>query len=293
MGKIDDLIDSISGTLASAAIQKDLKAELAAFLQKARSAADNYTVHKHRELVKRWEDQDKQIADLITSLKAQPGWEKGLSEICPALFEPIAQLKLQLAGTKAADPPDEPALAKHGLYWKRIWQLGNRDSLKRAYEQQKLTLAAWENPAQSLEKILSDDASLIDEARKTIGQQPAPTLPFDLFVKLVPTHLHIKPPAGKTAVLPIDGVLPGGEAWKVSCSAAANWLLKEKPSLIEPKDYPAKYEDVLQLYNGAVEKLAAAESELKKTEDAIERSVRQIAERLKSADKDAKAALQA
>lgn len=292
MGKIDDLIDGISGTLASAAVQKDLKAELAGFLQKARGAADKYTVQKYNELVKRWKEQDKQIAELINLLKAQPDWYEGLSEVCPALFDPIMELGEQLEGSQPGQP-DDKAFVGLGLYWKRIWQLGMRDSLKRYYERQGATLRAWENPAAALEKILADNAGLIAEARKTIGQQPAPTLVFDLFVKLVPMHLYIKPRNETPTVQPIRTVLPGTEPWKASCEFGAQRLIGYKPTLIEPKDYPGKYEDVLGIYYDAVLELAAAESELKITEDAIARSEKQIDERLNAVDKDAKAALQA
>jgi hypothetical protein len=291
---------------AVAAVHKENQVELLAFLQKARSAADDYTAQKYNELVGRWIDQDGRITKLVAGLDQRDDWQQSIPAVC-ALFTAIQEVVDRLEGC----PPDEPPTAnaqqaaadaaakaatqdessKLGLYADRATLQTRRDREKRALARVRLELAAWEKPAQTLEKILNEHFKLIEECTKLAGRADA-ALAYDVFFKLVPVHLHITPKDATSTVKPLEAVLKLVKPEVKDCTDAAIRQLAPQPRLIKPSAYPQQVDLVAKAMNTAIAALAEAEGEVKKNEDAINRNLRALDYKKKSLDKDARGALQ-
>lgn len=184
---LETLIDEQTKPITDGDRAKAFKAELEAFLKSARPAKDEYTTEKYQKLVKLWEEQDTAIAELIRKLVcALPCWRCIIEcHVCPLVYQ-IRDAELQLNGdgkwcTEVRDRQDL-------LYW----QTRDKDAKERFFNRLKAILAAWEKPAQTLEKILADNAKAIIEANKSLGTEPSRVV-YDVFLKLIPTHLAIKP----------------------------------------------------------------------------------------------------
>jgi len=284
---IELAIDEISRQLAMADRLKEYKTELEALLQKTKSASDEYTVAKRNELVKRWTEQDKKIAELIKTLTCTiQDWKSCIEDcVCP-LFKEIADLDQELYGN--CEPLPKPE-AKCGLYRLRSWQLWDRDRKKRDYDINKAKLAAWEKPAQTIDKILTDNAKLLADAAKTLGQADVSSLIFDVFFKLVPMSWLIKPTDAQSQNDPAKYIVCSAvpDAW-----ARLKQMIGELPQLIETNAYMLQFCDtLLPDYNAAKDAYASAEGDLKKTVDEIDRAEKALDEKKKSLERDAKTRL--
>ena len=70
-----DLIEAQTKQITEAERAKQFKSDLEALLGKAKTAAQEYTQDKYDKLVRQWEDQDKEIVELIRKLVcAVPCW---------------------------------------------------------------------------------------------------------------------------------------------------------------------------------------------------------------------------
>src|ERR1051325_10744638 len=75
----------------------------------------------------------------------------------------------------------------------------DRDAKWKFFNRIKDLLAAWEKPAQTIEKILADNAKLIPDILKVLGTEPSKVV-FDVFLKLIPLHLAIAPESPATNI---------------------------------------------------------------------------------------------
>lgn len=279
---IDDLEKQLGGELAMDGVRKEYWGVVAAFLQKARGAAADYSARRD-ELSRRWEAQEAPVAGLLGDLKNKPGWDKSCGPIA-GMFKAIAD------AAAALEPPDKASLpapvGDQGLYWKRAGLLATRDTRRRDYERCKLDLAVWEKPAQTLDKVLSDNQKLIDDASKAMQQPCVGTLLYDVAFKLVPLHLMIAPAAGST-IDPATTVCGQTLAQLKDLVAPVAGPL---PSLIPEGEFGNKCSSAIAALKLSMESLARAEKELSAIEAEIARTVAAAAKG-KTIDKDARALL--
>jgi hypothetical protein len=293
---LDDMIAQQGAALAEADRTKVFKADLEALLAKAKAAKQDYTTDKYGKLIDEWKKQDAQIIDLIRKLVcAVPCWWCVIEcHICPLLYEiRYREQKLYGDGTLYTEV--------HNLYDLRYWRERDRDQKKRMFDRVKNVLAAWEKPAQTIEKALADDAKLIADAGKFLAPD-APKLVYDVFLRLIAMHLAIAPPASvaKTAIdkqytqfcecdqgTPDDCCGPD-----VGVTSIRDRLIGPQPYLVDPN----LYFDIIcclvkQRYEPAKSALAKAEAAFQSVDADVKRYQTEIDDRLKSFEKDARGAI--
>jgi hypothetical protein len=267
---LEDLI-AVQTAQATAGAKADaFQKELTALLGKAKAASQDYTRAKYDALVKEWVRQDGEIAELIRKLVcAVPCWRCVIEcHICPILNE-LHYAEQWLYGTGALYSD------VHNLYDLQYWYSRDKDAKDRRYQRIKKVLEAWEKPAQTIEKILADDNTLIGTASKALGSSTeASKAVYDVFLKLVPMHLAIAPPSGSQWTTKID------KEYTTFCDCdkgtpddccgpdVGEWSLRQRligpqPYLIDPNDY---FELICCLvekrYAPAKDALAKAEADL-------------------------------
>jgi hypothetical protein len=296
---LEKLITEKAGQLAAAEKDKTFKADLEALLAKANTAKQDYTRDKYLKLVKQWVEQDKQIVELIRKLVcALPCWRCVIEcYVCPfinRMHEAEARLKWV--------PTNYPeAFNRYDLLH---WHTRDKAVKERRFNRIKSVLAAWEKPAQTIEKALADDAKLIADANKAIGSD-ASKAAFDVFLKLVPMHLAVAPPDGSkwetripkryTEFCCCDTPSPddccGPDVGEIEWSLRQR-LLGPQPYLIDPDQYlPLICCLVEKRYGPAQKELTDAEAAVLTVETEIKRDKDLVDNGLKNFDKDAKAAI--
>ncbi|HET9527947.1 MAG TPA: hypothetical protein VFO99_17360 [Pyrinomonadaceae bacterium] len=296
---LEKMINEKAGKLAAADKDKAFKADLEALLTKANTATQDYTREKYEKLVKQWVEQDEQIVELIRKLVcALPCWRCVIEcYVCPfinRMHDAEERLKW--------DPQNYP----DAFNWYDLlnWHTRDKAVKERRFNRIKTVLAAWEKPAQTIEKVLTDNAKLIADSSKGIGSD-APKIAFDVFMKLVPMHLAIAPPKGKKWQTKIDKKYT--EFCKCDTGSPDDccgpdvglieWSLRQRligpqPYLIEPNQYlplicclvEERYGPAQTALNDAEAKVLLYETEIKRDQDIIQNG-------LKNFEKDAKGAI--
>jgi hypothetical protein len=287
----DDLIDQQAKQIAEAARAASFKAELEALLAKAKSAKQEYTKEKYNELRGKWDKQDAAIAELIANLVcAVPCWWCLIEcEICPLLYA-IRDTELKLNG-------DWTLTDKvYSLYDLRYWQDRNRLAKQQVFDRIKLVLAAWEKPAQTLDTIIANDATLIEDTKKVLATDPASAV-YSVFMKLVPMHLAIAPPGVTSKILEYTKFCGCDVGKPDICCGLDVGKRTVRQILIGPQPYivdPDKFFDIVcclakERYLPAKDLLATAESDLTKTESDIKRAESDLVQKKGSLATDFKA----
>jgi len=296
---LEKLITEKAGQLAAAEKDKTFKADLEALLTKANAAKQEYTQDKYQKLVKQWVEQDAQIVELIRKLVcALPCWRCVIEcYVCPYINRMHdAEERLKWV------PTNYP----QAFNWYDLlnWHTRDKAVKERRFNRIKSVLAAWEKPAQTIEKALTDNAKLIADANKGIGSD-ASKIAFDVFLKLVPMHLAIAPPKGSPWNTKIEKQytvfcccdMPSPDD---CCGPDVGWfewslrqrLIGPQPYLIDPNQYlplicclvEERYGPAQTALNEAEAKVLTLETEIKRDKDMVENG-------LKSFDKDARGAI--
>lgn len=298
---LDELIAAQSKQLSEAESAKTFKSELEALLKTAKTASQEYTPEKYQKLVTEWEKQDGNISAFIHKLVcAVPCW-KCLIEcfVCPLLYE-VRYREQKIWG-------GELYSEVHSLSDLRYWHDRNRADKKRAYDRIKAVLLAWEKPAQTIEKALTDNAKLLADVGPLLSSD-ATKVVYDVFLRLVPMHLIIAPPAvspGYTTKIDKKytqfcehdkGETDDCCGPDVGEPSVRRRLLGPQPYLIDPKQYfgviccLAK-----ERYLPAKNAYAAAQAAWESVDSEIKRLSAEIEEKMKpqAIEKDAKAVLPA
>ena len=295
---LDELIADQAEAIAKADNAKQFKADLEAFLTKAKAAAQDYSADKYKALQDAWVKEDGDIADLIRRLVCSvPCWKCILEcYVCPLLND-LHDNERWLYGDgtalKAAD-------AKN-LYDVRYWYDRESDRLKREFDRVKAVLSAWEKPAVALDKILADNRKLVTDISNRLGSDAARAV-YDLFLRLLPMHLAIAPPGGTTLIdvqytqfcdcdtgTPEDCCGPD-----VGVLSLRERLIGQQPYLIDPSDYFRLICCIVQnFYGPAKNALADAQAKFQKADDLIKKLAGLIDDGLKQFDKNAKNAIPA
>jgi hypothetical protein len=292
---LEDLITAQNTAITVAEKAKAFKAELEGLLTKARAASQEYTAKKYGELLKKWDEQDQEIVKLIHTLVcAVPCWRCIIEcYVCPILND-LRSAEQQLVGD------GKLCTDMHSIYDLRYWHERDTAAKERVFNRIKLVLAAWEKPAQTIEKVvLTDDAKLIVDIGKTIGSDPASAV-YDLFLKLIPMHLAIAPPAAdkKTRIGKRFTVFCECDTGKPEdCCGPDVGELSLRDRLIGPQPYLIKPDQYFKLicclvekfYGPAKDQFAEAAAALEAKENEIKRYKDRLENGLKDFEKNAKA----
>ena len=294
---LETLISEKAAAIAEAEKAKAFKTDLEALLTKAKASAQEYTRDKFDKLVKLWDEQDREIAELIRKLVcAVPCWRCVIEcYVCP-LLEAMRKAEWQLYGDGTT------YTEAHTLYDVHYWHTRDRDAKERRFNRIKAVLGAWEKPAQTIEKALADNAKLIADAGKALGAD-APKVVFDVFLRLVPLHLAIAPPKsdkwttriGKeyTRFCECDTGDPDDCCGPdVGRPTLRQRLIGPQPYLIDPNDYFTLICCLVKhRYGKAQMDFARAEAAVATADGNIKRARAIVDNGLKSFDKDARAAI--
>ena len=83
----------------------------------------------------------------------------------------------------------------HSLSDLRYWHDRNRQAKLRDFERIRDVLKAWEKPAQTIATALEKNKKLLEDSGKLLSTPDATKVVYDVFLRLVPMHLLIAPPA--------------------------------------------------------------------------------------------------
>jgi hypothetical protein len=296
---LEKLIDKQTPDITQGDKAKTFKAELEQLLTKARAASQEYTQERYDRLVKQWIEQDCEIADLIRKLEcAVPCWRCVIEcHVCPLLYEFMYAEERLFSGLT---PPAKVRNLQELLFW----QTQDKEAKDRTFLRIKGVLAAWEKPAQTIEKALADDAKLITDVCKSLCAEPAKAI-FDLFLRLIPLHLAVAPPASKVRTKiaseytkfcecdaqgePDDCCGPN-----VGRLSLRNRIIGPQPYLIKPQDYFNLICCLVEnRYQQAKDHLGRAEAAVANTQTLIARNKALLENGPKTFDKDARAAIPA
>jgi hypothetical protein len=195
---LEDLIAGQEADLDAVANSTNYKNELAALLEKAKTARQLFTRDTYDDLVEEWVRQDIAIAELVRQLVCNvPCWKCVLDcHVCPLLNE------LHYAEKWLFDD-GKLYTEVHDLYDLRYWLQRDRDAKVRTFNRIKGILGAWETPVKTIAEALKTNQGLYDVAKGVLGPEPGKAI-YDVFLRLVPLHLAIAPPAHKTTATPPD-----------------------------------------------------------------------------------------
>jgi hypothetical protein len=304
---LDELIAVENSLIKKAERAQSFKDELTALLDKTKAAQLEYTWDKYTALVKEWKRQDGQIVELIKKLVcAFPCWRCMVEcVICVPIYA-IRDLELKLNGRRIPFAPVDPIpTAADSLYDLRYWYERNRDARQAVFERIKKVLAAWEKPAQTIEKALADDDKIIKDASNVMAADAAKLL-YDVFFILIPRHLAIAPPSDaadentQTRIetqyaefCPCDKDVPD------ACCGPDVGEMSLRERLVGPQPYliaPDRYWDIVcclvqKRYQPAKEALAQAESDFADADATVKSAAAAIDEQIKSLESAAKAKL--
>jgi hypothetical protein len=294
---IETLIGSQTMEITKAEKAKTFKTDLEALLTKAKAASLEYNRDKYDKLLKEWLKQDREIAELIRKLVcALPCWRCVIDcHVCP-LLEEIHYSEQRLYG-------DGKLYAEvHNLHDLLYWHERDLAAKTGKFNRVKAVLAAWEQPAQAIEKVLADNAKLIVDVGKVLGAEPGKVL-VDVFFKMVPMHLAIAPPRTDTTTTTIDKKFTQfcdcekGDPEMCCGPNVGDLTVRERitgpqPYLVDPNDYfPIICCLVSHRYRWAKEYMATAEANYENVKNQIASQEKNITDRFKSFDKDARTAI--
>lgn len=292
----DQMIAEQAAEINAADRAKAFKGELEALLGKAKAAQEGYTLEKYTQLLERWKQQDRDIAELIPKAVCGTCWYCQLEcQVC-SLFNKIRDLELALKG-----PAGKTGCEKmYSLKDQRYWQERDVERKQAMFDRVKLVLAAWEKPAAGIETALNDNQKLIDSVQ-LMAPDSGKAL-YDVFIRLVPRHLAIAPPAD------IAKTLIDEKFTKLCCcdhqdpddccgpdvgeQTVRRRMLGQYAYLVKPDDYFAIICCLVKTrFLPAKDALSKADTALKSTEAEIKRVTDEIKARMESLEKDAKAEL--
>ncbi|MEK6261460.1 MAG: hypothetical protein AABP62_22910 [Planctomycetota bacterium] len=195
---LEGLIAEQADKIRTADKAQAFKKILEAMLKAANDAGSKYTHDKHVELVEEWLRQDALIVEVIRKLVCAVSCWKCIVEchVCPLLNE------LHYAEKRLYDD-DQLYTEVHDLYDKQYWLTRYTAVKRRVVDRISSVMKAWENPADTIGKTLIANKSLIESVGKVIGTEPGKAI-YDVFLRLVPMHLAIAPPATTTTRTNID-----------------------------------------------------------------------------------------
>lgn len=239
---LEDLIAKQTADIVAAGNADKLKKELETLLDTAKKAAAKYTRDRYVQLVEEWIRQDTAIAELVRKLVCSVKCWRCILDcyVCPLLNDlHYAEKWLYDDGKHSTEVYD--------LYDLQHWYTQDRAAKLRLFNRVDGILKAWQDPFGTIEKILAANKTLTEAASKVIGNEPGKAI-YDVFLKLIPLHLAIAPPAGPDTKTRIDRKFTKfcecdqGEPVECCGIDVGEWSLRQRligpqPFLIDPADY--------------------------------------------------------
>lgn len=191
---LEKAIDKQARTVAMGKKAEQFQAYLQTVLTNAAAATLDYNTDKYTKLLKLWQEEDRAIVDLLRKLIcAMPCWRCVVEcYVCPILNQMRdSELRLYGQGMRYTEA--------HNLYDLRYWADRDNAMKQATFKRVQDVLKAWEKPAATIEKILTiDNKKLLDDSNKNLGTDSGKVV-FDVFLRLIPMHLAIAPPATEAA----------------------------------------------------------------------------------------------
>lgn len=291
----DDLIAQQAKQISEAESAKAFKTELESLLTKAKAASLEYTQQKYGKLVSDWCGLDCQISELIRKLVcAVPCW-RCLIEcyVCPLLYEVrYDEQRLWGDGTLYTEV--------HSLSDLRYWLDRDQQRKKRVLDRIQGVLAAWEKPAQTIEKAIADNTALHAASGRLLSTDATKAV-YDVFLQLVPKHLAIAPPGNsphKTRIAKqYTEFCDCDKGEPDDCCGPDVGVPSLRQQLIGPQPYlidPAKFFSVIcclttERYLPAKNAYATAKSDFESVDNDYNRLKAEIVDKMKSIGTNAKA----
>jgi hypothetical protein len=187
-------------------------------------------------------DEDAAIVELIRRLVCiVPCWRCVIEcHVCP-LIDQIVMAEKWLYG--------DGSLYKdvHNLNDLLYWHTRNKDAAERTFNRIKAVLDAWATPYKTIDAALMANKALIKSAGDLMNTDPGKVV-YDVFLKLVPMHLAIAPPAGSKWKTNIDkkytefcgcdlGTPDDCCGPNVGVLSVRQRIIGPQPYLIDPNDY--------------------------------------------------------
>jgi hypothetical protein len=295
---LEKAIEQQAKKLAHADRAKAFKADLETRLQKATAAAQQYTQDSYEKLLKRWQEEDRAIVELIRKLTcAVPCW-RCLIEcyVCPIL-NALHDNEQRLYGNGTL-----PGNVNN-LYDLQYWL--TRDAAEKDATVARITkvMDAWASPAAMIDGVLNANSALLASCNQNLGTTPG-SIVFDVFLNLIPMHLAIAPPAADPATTTgIDKsytVFCGCDVGKPDdCCGPDTGVLSLRQRILGPQPYLIKPGDLFSIicclvekrYHPAKDAATDAAALLASTNDEITRRQSTLDNGLKSFNTDARAAI--
>jgi hypothetical protein len=291
-------IDNQSKRIARGDKAASFRTDLDNRRKKAIAAAQDYTQDKYEKLLKRWQDEDRAIVELIRKLTcAVPCWLCLIEcYVCPIL-NALRDAELRLYGNGALPT------TVNSLYDLQYWL--QRDSAAKDATLARITavMDAWASPAATIDKALNDNSTLLASCNQNLGTTPG-SIVFDVFLKLVPMHLAIAPPkvddATTTGIDKTYTVFCGCDVGKPDdCCGPDTGVLNLRQRILGPQPYLIKPGDLFAVicclvekrYHSAKDAATDAAAELTTISDDIKSRLTQVAAGLLSFNTDARAAI--
>lgn len=204
---LEDLIAQQTAGIVAADQANRFKADLEKLLENAKKSHQAYTRDTYENLVEEWLRQDAAIAELLRKLECTVWCWRCILDcyVCPLLND------LHYAEKWLYDDGKLYAEA-HNLYDLQYWHSRDKAAKKRRFDRIDNVMKAWGSPtdandwvspAETIGKALNTNRGLIEDAGKVLGTEPGKAI-YDVFLRLVPLHLAIAPPAGSDWVTKID-----------------------------------------------------------------------------------------
>lgn len=239
---IDNLIAKYTASITAAEGAIAFKKDLDTVLANAKASDVGYTRDKYTALVKAWVDNDTNLAELIRKLICSvPCWKCVLEcYVCPVLND--AHIAEEYLWRDTVMPGDVS-----NIYDLQYWYTRDVAVKNRRFQRIQAVLKAWNGPADKIGKILAANATLIDATNRLLGTDPGKAV-YDVFMKLVPLHLAVAPPAGSkwstrigkeyTEFCCCDRGMPDDCCGPdVGVLSLRDRLIGPQPYLIEPHDF--------------------------------------------------------
>jgi hypothetical protein len=293
---LQELIDKAKKGVSEGDRAKQSQADLEALLAKAKIATADYTHDKYKKLIAEWERQDLLIADFIRKLVcAVPCWNCIIEcFICPLIYD-IRYRNQLLYGD------GQRYTEAYSLLDLRYWHDRNRTEKKARLDRIKAVLSAWEKPGATIEKNLADDLNLLNTCSK--GLDTGGKLVYDVFLRLVPMHLAIAPPASSGRVTHIAKQFTEFCECDVGvpddCCGPDVGILSIRESLVGPQPYliaPHEYYEIIcclttKRYQPAKDAWSTAESGFEQVDALITRYTAEVLDKSKNLAQNARSAL--
>lgn len=248
---LEELIAKQTVDIDAADQANKFKADLEKLLENAKKSSLAFTRDKYDDYVTRWLALDADIAELLRKLECAVWcWHCILDcYVCPLLND-LHQAEKWLSGD------GQPYTEVHNLYDLQYWCQRDLDAKKRRLGRIEAVMKAWgfpadpkdwASPADTIDKALTANKGLVDSASKVIGTEPGKAI-YDVFLRLVPMHLAIAPPATSGTTTKIDEKFTtfcecntgtpddccGPDVGELSLRQR---LIGPQPYLIDPNDY--------------------------------------------------------